>query len=86
LSDNIRFTDHAAVRAFEYGLDHEDIIRALEAGHFKQPAVDVGRFIHYVKVGGTPVKIVTGPHYGDGGETTAIITVLVLEPDTATRP
>jgi hypothetical protein len=80
MSDDIRFTDHAAARAFEYGLDHEQIIQALRGEHFKQPGVEHGSFIHYVKVGETPAKIVTGPHLTEP-EKTAIITVLVLAGD-----
>ncbi|HKS95598.1 MAG TPA: hypothetical protein VJV74_05625 [Terriglobia bacterium] len=75
-----QFTDHAASRAFEYGLEHEEIIDRLLSGHFKQPGAELGHFTHYLKVGGTPVKVVTAPRFGDP-EQTAIVTLLVLDAD-----
>ena len=41
-SHEFRFTDHAAGRAFEYGLEHSHVIEALESDHFKQAAVELG--------------------------------------------
>jgi hypothetical protein len=84
MSDDIWFTDHAAARAFEYGLDHGQIIQALNGDHFKQPGVAHGSFTHFVKVGDTPVKVITGPHHTEP-EKTAIITLLVLKGDARDR-
>lgn len=81
---DIRFTDHAAARAFELGLDHFDVIAALESGHFKQAAQELGRFIHYVKVGRLPLKVVTGPLHADPS-ITAIITVMALDTEEPTE-
>jgi hypothetical protein len=76
------FTDHAAARAFECEIDHEAVILALETPHFTQPAAEQGRSIHFVKAGGRPLKVVTGPHVRRPEET-AIITVVPLDVELA---
>jgi hypothetical protein len=74
----IRFTDRAAARAFECGIEHSKVLHALASGHFKQPAVEYHRFVHYVRVDGRPVKVVTAPNHVDP-DTTAIIEVHRLD-------
>jgi hypothetical protein len=76
-----RFTDYAATRMFENGLDFAAVIKALEAGHHKQPAVEIGRFVHFVKVSDRPLKVVTAPDRADPDGGQAIITVLPLDVD-----
>jgi hypothetical protein len=76
------FTDHAAARAFEYDLDHLEVVAALDGPHHRQPAQEEGRLIHFIKAGGRPVKVVTGPHYLMPEET-AIITLVPLDAEAA---
>jgi hypothetical protein len=78
-----RFTDNAAARAFEFEIDHSAVLVALAAGHFKQPAIEHDRFVHYLKVDGRPMKVVTGPDRENPGET-AIITLVLLKLDRPT--
>jgi hypothetical protein len=35
------------------------VLAALRGGHFKQPDYEVGKFMHFVKLGGGPAKVVT---------------------------
>lgn len=76
----VRFTDSAATRVFELGLDHDEVLHALKFDHFKQPGYDHGRYAHFVKVGGLPLKVVTGPSLADP-TATMIIHVTALELD-----
>jgi Domain of unknown function (DUF4258) len=71
-------TDHAAVRAFENNIDLDGVLGALRSGHFKQPAVELGRFIHYVRVDGRLLKVVTGPSVANPA-LRAVITILPLD-------
>jgi CTP:phosphocholine cytidylyltransferase-like protein len=75
-----RFTDHAASRCFEYGVDHQAVLDALIAAHFtqKSDAVDK-REIHYVKVDGLHAKVITGPSFYSADETQAIISIVPLD-------
>jgi hypothetical protein len=57
------FSDTAAVHAIEAGLDLNSVIAALNAGHYKQPAKEIGVFHHYVKLDGHPAKVSTAPHF-----------------------
>jgi hypothetical protein len=54
-----RFSDTAARIAIGAGLDLADVLAALRGGHFKQPDYEVGKFMHFVKLGGGPAKVVT---------------------------
>lgn len=75
----VLFTDLAAVRAFEYGIDHEVVITALGDGHFKQHGHTQWTFVHYVKLAGRPFKVVTGRSFVNPADTVIITLIPLVE-------
>jgi hypothetical protein len=73
-----RFIDTAAAYCFENEIEHAEVIIALEGPHYRQPSGIVGRTVHYVRIAGQTVKVVTGVDdlTRDGSE--AILAVVPL--------
>jgi len=79
-----RFSDNTAAWIFANGVDMEDVVAGLIAPHFKQPVPEhfgIGRFTHYVRVHGSPYKIITAPDRiaQDGGQVVIAVVPLALE-------
>ncbi len=56
----IQFSDHGAGRAFEAGIDLQELVDALRSPHFSQGADEGGdRRVHFLKLNGIPAKILT---------------------------
>lgn len=66
------------MRAFEYGVDLDAVMTALQAKHYKQAGIERGTLIHFLKVEDRLLKVVTAPHNYDS-EQTAIVTIVPLD-------
>jgi hypothetical protein len=76
----IGFADGAAVRAMEDSLDLGELVERLKGEHFAQEQVESYerlsqlRHVHFLRVSGKPVKVVTAPHaFGTGVVVVAVI-------------
>jgi hypothetical protein len=76
---DVHFSDQGAGRAFDAGIDLQDLVDALKRPHFSQSSDDgPDRRVHFLKLNGIAAKIVTATK-DDAPDRYVIVTVVPLD-------